>query len=203
MRKVIVGIFTGLMMICAVGANAASDPVGVVDYQKVGQAISFQELFKTKMETAMGTSRQDMETLTKAMQEKQKQLDDKNAKLTDAQKKELTDTVAQQKKKLTDMQTESQKKMMTVRTDLGNDLKKKLEESVARVAAKHNISAVFLSNSLAYAANKVDITDELIADLASAFGVKPVSASEQAPGMRPGMRPGMMRPGMPSEPAAR
>ncbi len=182
MRKVIVGIFSGLMMLGAVNAMAA-DPIGVVDYQKLSQVISFQDLFKTRMETATASSRQDIETLTKAMQEKQKQLDDKTAKLTDAQKKALTDTVDQQKKKLAEMQTESQKKIMDVRTNLGNELKQKLDQVMGEVASKHNLSMVLVNASVAYAANKVDVTDEVASELSKVLGVKLVSPSDQKPGM--------------------
>jgi Skp family chaperone for outer membrane proteins len=181
MRRVLVGIFSGLMMVGAMTAVAAAEPVGVVDYQKLGQSISFQDLFKTRMEASMGTSRQDIETLTKAMQEKQKQLDDKTAKLTDEQKKALTSAIDQQKKKLSDMQADSSKKAMDARTNLGNDLKQKLEQVMGQVAAKHNLSLVLVNASLAYAANKVDVTDEIVAELAKALGVKPISPSEQKP----------------------
>jgi Skp family chaperone for outer membrane proteins len=195
MSKVLVGLFSALIMASAMTASAAAtDPVGIVDYQKLGQSISFQDLFKTKMEAAMGTSRQDMETLTKAMQEKQKQLDDKNAKITDEQKKSLTAAVDEQKKKLASMQADSQKKMMEVRTNLGNDLKKKLEDITSQVAAKHNLSLVFINSSLAYASNKVDITDELVTELAKALGVKVIPASQQQPAGMPA-RPNMMRRG--------
>lgn len=193
MCKVLVGLFSGLMMVCAMSASA-SDPVGVVDYQKLGQSISFQDLFKTKMETVMGTSRQDMETLTKAMQEKQKQLDDKNAKLTDEQKKSLTAAVEEQKKKLAAMQADSQKKAMDARMNLGNELKQKLEQATSTVAAKHNLSVVFINSSLAYAANKVDITDELVTELAKALGAKVIPAAQQQPAGMPA-RPNVMHKG--------
>jgi Skp family chaperone for outer membrane proteins len=186
MRKLLVAVFSGLMMVSAVSAVAAPEAFGVVDYQKLGQAISFQNIFKSKMDAAIGTSSADMATLSKAMQEKQKQLDDKNAKLSDAQKKELTDAIAEQQKKLASMQAESQKKAMEVRTSLGNDLKKKVEDATGRVAAKHNLSLVLVNNSVAWAGNKVDITDELIAEVAKALGVTPIPASQQTPmGMNP------------------
>ncbi len=188
MRNTIVGIVSGLMMLGAVNAMAA-DSVGVVDYQKLSQVISFQDLFKSRMEAATASSRQDLETLTKAMQEKQKQLDDKTAKLTDSQKKELTDTIDQQKKKLTEMQTESQKKMMDVRTSLGNELKQKLDQVMSQVASKHNLSMVLVNASVAYAVNKVDVTDEVASELSKALGVKMLSPSEQKPAM---MQPRMM-----------
>lgn len=182
MRNLIIGVVSGLMMLGTASAMAA-EPVGVVDYQKLSQQISFQDLFKTRMEAATNTSRQDMETLTKAMLEKQKQLDDKSAKLSDAQKKELQSTVDQQKQKLSQMQTESQKKVMEIRTNLGNELKQKLEEVMGQVAAKHNLSMVLVSASLAYAANKVDVTDEVATDLSKSLGVKLVSPSDQKPAM--------------------
>lgn len=182
MRKLIVGAFSGLLMLGAVSALAA-DSVGVVDYQKLSQSISFQDLFKTRMESATASSRQNIETLTKAMQEKQKQLDDKTAKLTDAQKKELTETVDQQKKKLAEMQTESQKKLMEIRTNLGNELKQKLDQVMGQVAAKHNLSMVFVNASLAYASNKVDVTDEVASELSKVLGLKLVSPSDQKPGI--------------------
>ncbi|MGD9592589.1 MAG: OmpH family outer membrane protein [Candidatus Berkiella sp.] len=194
MRNLIIGVVSGLMMLGTVSAMAA-EPVGVVDYQKLGQLISFQDLFKTRMETATSASRQDIETLTKAMQEKQKQLDDKTAKLSDAQKKELQSTVDQQKQKLTQMQTESQKKVMEIRTNLGNELKQKLEEVMGQVAAKHNLSVVLVSASVAYASNKVDVTDEVASDLSKALGVKLVSPSDQKPAM-------MQRPMMGRTPSA-
>ena len=181
MRRVLVGIFSGLMIVAAMSAIAAAEPVGVVDYQKLGQSISFQDLFKTRMEASIGNSRQDIETLTKAMQEKQKQLDDKTAKLTDEQKKALTSAIDQQKKKLSDMQADSSKKAMEAHTNLGNELKQKLEQVMGQVAAKHDLSFVLVNASLAYAANKVDVTDEVVAELAKALGVKPISPSEQKP----------------------
>lgn len=182
MRKLIVGLFSGVMMLSAASALAA-DPVGIVDYQKLSTMISFQDLFKTRMESATASSRQDIETLSKAMQEKQKQLDDKTAKLSDSQKKELTDTVEQQKKKLAEMQSESQKKMMDIRTNLGNELKQKLDQVMGQVAAKHNLSMVFVNASIAYASNKVDVTDEVATELSKALGVKLLSPSDQKPAM--------------------
>lgn len=194
MRKALVGLLSGLIMVGAMSASAATgDPVGVVDYQKLGQSISFQDLFKSKMEAAMGSSRQDMETLSKAMQEKQKQLDDKNAKLTDEQKKTLAAAVDEQKKKLAVMQADSQKKAVEARMALGNDLKKKLEDVTSQVAAKHNLSLVFINSSLAYAANKVDITDELVTELAKALNVKVIPASQQLPALMPARPQGAMR----------
>lgn len=194
MRKILVAVVTGLMMVSTLNAMAAAEPVGIVDYQKLGQAISFQNIFKAKMEAAMGTSSQDIATLSKAMQEKQKQLDDKNAKLTDEQKKALTDAIAEQQKKLASMQGDAQKKSMDVRMNLGKELKQKVEDATARVAAKHNINLVFVNASVAYAANKVDITDELVTELAKALGVQPVPAAEQIPaGMGP--RQNMLRRG--------
>jgi Skp family chaperone for outer membrane proteins len=186
MSKLLVAVFSGLMMVSAVNVVAAPESFGVVDYQKLGQAISFQTIFKSKMDAAVGTSSADMATLSKTMQEKQKQLEDKNAKLSDEQKKALTDAITEQQKKLATLQADSQKKAMEVRTSLGNDLKKKVEEATGRVAAKHNLSLVLVNNSVAWAGNKVDITDELIAEVAKALGVTPVSASQQAPvGMSP------------------
>lgn len=183
MRKLIVGLFSGVMMLSAASALAA-DPVGIVDYQKLSTMISFQDLFKTRMEAATSSSRQDIETLSKAMQEKQKQLDDKAAKLSDSQKKELTDTVEQQKKKLAEMQSDSQKKMMDIRTNLGNELKQKLDQVMGQVAAKHNLSMVFVNASIAYASNKVDVTDEVATELSKALGVKLLSPSDQKPMMQ-------------------
>ena len=184
MSRVFAGLFSSIIMACALNANAGpSDPVGVVDYQKLSQSISFQDLFKSKMEAAMGTTRQDVETLTKAMAEKQKQLDDKNAKLSDEQKKSLTAAVEEQKKKLSAMQADSQKKLMDVRTNLGNDLKQKLEQVTSQIAAKHNLSVVFINSSLAYAVNKVDITDEIVVELAKALNVKVVPPSVKTPGL--------------------
>lgn len=184
MRKILLGIMSSVLLVGTLSAVAAGDPVGVVDYQKLGQSISFQDLFKTRMEAATGTSRQDIETLTKAMQEKQKQLDDKNAKLTADQKKALAEAVDQQKKKLVEMQANTQKKMMELRTTLGDDIKQKLEQVIGQVAAKHNLSMVLVNASLAYAANKVDVTDEVVAELAKTLGVKVIPAGEQkAPGM--------------------
>ncbi len=178
MRKMILGMLTALVMVCSIGAKAAAEPVGVVDFQKISQAISFQELFKKKMEESMSNSRQEIEALTKAMQEKQKQLTD-STKLTDEQKKLLTDAVDEQKKKLSEKQAEVQKSAMALRTDFTKELKQKVEDATGRVAAKHNLSMVFQSNSLAYAADKIDLTDELIADLSSSLGVKPKSEAEQ------------------------
>jgi Skp family chaperone for outer membrane proteins len=171
-------------MACAIGVNAGTDEsVGVIDYQKLGQSISFQDLFKTKMEAAIGNSRQELETLSKAVQEKANQLNGKNVKLTAEQKKSLTEAVDELKKKLSDKQSEAQKKAMEVRTNMGNELKKKLEDVVGQVAAKHNVTVVFNNSSLAYAANKVDLTDEVIAELAKSLGVKVNAPNGQQPAM--------------------
>lgn len=195
MNRVLIGLISSLIMVCALSAKAEpTDSVGIVDYQKLGQSISFQDLFKSKMEAALGTSRQDIETLTKAMQEKQKSLDDKTAKLTADQKKALTAALEEMRKKLTAMQADSQKKMMDVRTSIGNELKQKLEQVTGQVAAKHNLSLVFINSSLAYATNKVDITDELITELAKALNLK-VNANPAQPQMPVG-KPTMMRPNM-------
>lgn len=179
MRGLRVAVFSALMMLGAMNVSAATEAVGVVDYQKLGQSISFQDFFKSRMEAVSGTSRQDIETLTKAMQEKRTQLEDKEAKLTDAQKKELTATVDEQKKKLSEMQSAAQKKMMEVRTSVGDELKQKLEQTMAQVALKHNLSMVLVKASVAYAVNKVDVTDEVVAELAKALGVKVIPVDQQ------------------------
>lgn len=180
MRRILVTFFSGLMLVCTLSAIAGTDPVGIVDYEKVGQALVYRELLKVKMNSALGTARQKIETLTKAIQEKKAQLADKNTQLSDDQKSALLSAVEQQKKNISDLQSAAEKKVVEIRMSFTNYLKRNLEETTKRVAAKHNLSIVFSSSSVAYTVNKVDITDEVITELAKILGVQPVPLSHKA-----------------------
>jgi len=71
---------------------------------------------------------------------------------------------------LAKVQSSMQTKMMSLRQNLGDEIKAKLEQMLGTIAAKHNVQTVYTSMGLAYAANKVDLTNELIEELAKIYG---------------------------------
>lgn len=182
MQKFIGAILAGSLMFVGTGVFAA---VGVVDYQKVAQAISFQKAMTDRMQSATADSRKTVTEMSAQISAKEKELKDKAATLSADQKKALESGLANLRASLTKAQSDMQTKMMSLRQSLGDEIKTSLEKTLGAIAAKHNLESVYTTMGLAYAKDKVDLTEELITELAKTYGR--VEANPN-PMMKPGMR---------------
>ncbi|MDQ2993546.1 MAG: OmpH family outer membrane protein [Pseudomonadota bacterium] len=180
MHKLLGAILAGSLMMVGSSAFGAATQVGIVDYQKIAQAISFQKVLTQKLESSMSAQRKSLTDLTTKISAKEKEMTDKAATLTADQKKALQADLEKMRAELQKAQTEMQTKMTALRQNIGQEVKDKVEQAIGSIATKHNIEQVFTSMGLAYAANKVDLTDELITELAKTYGRAEANANDAA-----------------------
>lgn len=163
-------ILLSFWLVCWQSASATSKPIGVVDIQKIMQTISFQKVNQQRVLGLASTSRNAIKELSTQIAAQQHQLTDSSAALSAAQKQNLEVDLKNKMLKMLTMQRKFKQEISHLSTQNNQEIKNDIDKTIGMVATKHDLDLVVTTMTLAYAANKIDLTDELIAEFSKKYG---------------------------------
>lgn len=181
MQKLYGVLLAGAVLIAASTVNAMPEQIGVVDFQKVGKAISFQTAMESLVKERLGNQNKAISDAATKMRDLQNSLKDDTKSLTDAEKTAKATEFAKTRDSLQSLQSEMASKLIAIRQSVEKDIKDKLDQTLGSIATKHKIELVLTTSGAAFVANKVDLTDELITELAKIYGRSDSSMASSTP----------------------
>lgn len=171
-------------------AMAADLRVGVVDYMVINSETSFFRDAAAKMQESSTKDAASLQSWAKQLSEKQTKLNDTKTKLTDDQKKALQAEIASMTKKMEEERNKLQSKTMESRKAMMENTLKQLSNIVKEAADKEHCTLVFRKESIAYAPDMVDLTNQVVEKLKKDHPNTPA----QNPSMIPGQNKHLKRP---------
>ncbi len=161
----------------SLSAKALPESIGIIDFQKVEQTISFDTIVQERTEGRLGDQGKAIRDATATLNAKQNDLQDKAKTMSEAQIKALAQEIATLRTNLQSLQMQVGKKLNADRQSLWSELKDQIYQTTSSIAKKHKLDLVLTANSAAYVANKVDLTDEMIAELKKIYGTQAPNSS--------------------------
>jgi outer membrane protein len=171
--KKTVGCICSLLIVAVLFVNgqalAAETKIGVIDMKEVLSTSTAgkraQDIIEQKMKSLQASFKND-ETALVAMQ---KDMEKKGSAWSDSVKQEKAVEFQKKRRDLAEKQENANQELKKLREQHVNPILKKLEEIVAKVAADGGYSAVLPRNVVLFAADSIDISDKVVAELNKAM----------------------------------
>ena len=164
MRLILMSMSMSMFLFFAVASTASASihKVGTVDMQRVMQTVSkdfkLQRRLPGKFE---GTDNKKLVESRKKLRGLIDQLSTDVTKMAPKDRKELENRIRIESETIRAFQKETRAKYETEK----NAMQTNVEKAIKEIAKKENLDLVLKSNSVAFAENKIDITDQVIAIL--------------------------------------
>ncbi|HBS52315.1 MAG TPA: hypothetical protein DEA62_05000 [Coxiellaceae bacterium] len=161
MRKILLAAST--MIFLMFGSSVFAEmKIGVINYEKV-------VVESPQLAAAKADFKKKFEPREKEINEAQKKFQDEIAAFSkdsptmkEDAKKAAQQKIMEQQKKLQEMQAKFQKDATTAQNDTMNNILKKVEDVINKIAADQKFDLVIAKTSVPYSKKELDITDEVI-----------------------------------------
>jgi outer membrane protein len=171
--KKAVGCIGGLLIAAVLLLNsqvmAAETKIGVIDMKQVLSTSTAgkraQDLIEQKMKTLQASFKNDETALVNL----QKEIEKKGSAWSDSVKQEKAIEFQKKRRDLAEKQETANQELKKLREQHVNPILKKLEEIVDKVATDGGYSAVLPRNVVLFAADSIDISDKVVAELNKAM----------------------------------
>lgn len=150
------GLFTQI-------SQAGSMKVGVVDYRSIMQQTQLRKTFMGEFKDIQKQNAGKTATIRKEIGALQKKMKDETTSKED--KAKMLVNLKTKRGEMQKLAGELRKVMMNNRKGMQSKMMEQISVAVAEVAKSKNIDLVFQKYSLAYAANQIEITEDVIAKL--------------------------------------
>lgn len=169
MVKNIIGCIGSLLIVAVLAFNgqalAADTKIAVIDMKQVLSTSTAgkraEGIIKQKMDSLQGSFKKDEEELVNL----QKEMEKKGSAWSDSVKQEKAATFQKKRRDLAVKQEEANQELKKLREQHVNPILKKLEEVVSKVAADGGYAVVMPRNVVLYAADSIDISNNVISEL--------------------------------------
>jgi len=163
------GLLIAAILLINGQALAAETKIGIIDMKQVLSTSTAgkraQDVIEQKMKTLQAAFKND-ETALVALQ---KEIEKKGSAWSDSVKQEKAVEFQKKRRDLAEKQENANQELKKLREQHVNPILKKLEEIVGKVAADGGYSAVLPRNVVLFAADSIDISDKVVAELNKAM----------------------------------
>lgn len=166
MQKAMMTLLSALLLCTVTVASASQMKIGVVNFQEVQQKVRLTEMFKQRISGLRTEFKGEIDILQaqrEAIVAERSKLNDKEAKFTDAERKQLEAKIKKQETEMSKVRQEMRTQMVDARKKIAEESQVFFEKTIGKVAKKAGVDVVLNTNSVVYAADKVDLTDKVIA----------------------------------------
>ncbi len=163
------GLLIAAVLLLNSQVMAAETKIGVIDMKQVLSTSTAgkraQDLIEQKMKTLQASFKSDETALVNL----QKEIEKKGSAWSDSVKQEKAIEFQKKRRDLAEKQETANQELKKLREQHVNPILKKLEEIVDKVATDGGYSAVLPRNVVLFAADSIDISDKVVAELNKAM----------------------------------
>lgn len=162
MRKLTVALcLTGLLGSVGVAAQAQADDVAVLDWQQALLNTSSAQRSMNQLKNQLGSQQQQVKALGEQVQGLQEKLQKNGDVMSDSERQNLIQQLRQkggqfQEQRASLEKTRSQKEQAFLK-----QAKPKLDKAIQQVVSKHNVKVLVDRNSVIFAQDSLDLTQEV------------------------------------------